>query len=308
MLQIPEVGFHKSVKNNNIDPIELGDWLEASTLFFSENISKSDVVDVLGEQDICNDQDVANLIADEGWSELKSRYQSIGRPDTYSIDGNTLNAGIKWQDDPIRAFFLVLSLFRLFPKWADEKKDFTLQGLLFEKVVEVLCANVFAGWEVYRVGSSPENASNIVNVVETLAERLNCRGAADLENWVFEQGKDGGLDVVCYRFFDDNREALPVFLIQCASGNNWRKKIHTPNASEWSKLLNAAVSPGTGIAAPFVIDEKTLRIIASKGQVIVIDRLRLLEAYYKNRAIVTEELIDEVTTWLKPYIKILPQL
>ncbi len=239
-------------------------------------------------------------------AELRARKRHIGNPNTIVIRGDQISGIDDWRNDPVRSLFLILSLFRLYPDWAKDIKNSSQQGLVFEKIVEVLCANLFLGWEVYRVGWSPDNTPNIFEVVNTLVDKLNCRGATDLSEWVADQGKDGGLDVICYRFFDDDKEALPIFLIQCASGNNWRNKIHTPNASEWKKWLNAAVDPGTGIAAPFVIDDKMLRTAALAGQVIVIDRLRLLRAYYDKPSVVPQALKDEIVAWLEPYMDILP--
>jgi hypothetical protein len=74
MLKIPEKDFLKSVKKSNVNPISLGDWLEANLLFSEEQISKSDVVDLLIEEQICDDdQDQAYNIALQGWSELERR-------------------------------------------------------------------------------------------------------------------------------------------------------------------------------------------------------------------------------------------
>ena len=58
----------------------MADWLEASLIFFDGQISKSDVVDVLIEEQICpsDNQDIAHEIADMGWSELELRHQQSG--------------------------------------------------------------------------------------------------------------------------------------------------------------------------------------------------------------------------------------
>ncbi len=38
--------------------------------------------------------------------------------------------------------------------------------------------------------------------------------------WIGHNDKDGGLDLVCYRDFMDEREGMPMYFLQCASGKN----------------------------------------------------------------------------------------
>ena len=261
MLKIPEVKFNRSVKESNVDVNALCDWLEACTLFDELEITKSDVVDILLENQVCTDenQDLAHLIADEGWDEFTRRKRWGGVPDTIEIGATRITSSVPWTADPIRAFLVMLSIQRIFPEWAKERQAHVVQGNLFEKVVEAICPTLFPGWTTYRAGWSPENTKKIPEIVTELCARLFMSGATDLGQWVRPADNDGGLDIVCYRSFGDEREALPLYLLQCASGKNWRDKVETPNSRNWWKYLNAAVEPSTGIVAPFVIDDFELR-------------------------------------------------
>lgn len=307
MLQVPRRGFQPSAKKNNIKVEILGDWLEANLLFFQEPISKVDVVDFLDEQQICMDQDLAHIIADEGWSELRRRKQAASISDArLSIDGKSVYTGVRWEDDPIRAFFVALSLFYAYPDWGEERRNAPVQGLLFERVVEAISRNLFPGWETYRVGWSPAFTESMHDVVKELCDRLNCVGSSKLDHWIPDQAKDGGLDLVCYKHFNDDREALPIYLLQCASGSNWRAKVNTPSPDNWQKYLDSAVRPGTGIAAPFVVPAKKLRVSALQGQAIVLDRLRLLSGLYVDESVIDEPLKSDVIEWLTPFLAELP--
>lgn len=309
MLQLPTKGFNRSATKNNIKVEVLGDWLEANILFFGNPISKVDVVDFLIEQQVCVDQNIGHVIADDGWSELRRRKKIIGIADaSLSLDSKSVFTTTTWQQDPIRAFFVALSLFYPYPAWGSEHRNAPVQGLLFERVVAAISKTIFPGWETYLVGWSPEFTESMHDVVRTLGERLNCAVHPNLDYWIPDQAKDGGLDLVCYRPFDDDREAVPAYLFQCASGNNWRSKVNTPNPENWKKYLDSAVRPGTGIAAPFVIPAKKLRVSALEGQAIVLDRLRLLKGLYSHPRVIDDQLRGDVIAWLEPFVNDLPVL
>ena len=114
------------------------------------------------------------------------------------------------------------------------------------------------------------------------------------------------LDLVCYRTYGDEREASPVFFLQCASGKNWREKIHTPNAETWKKYLNAAVAPSTGIIAPFVIENAELKRASLAGQAIVFDRIRLLSAKRSLPIELPAQLAIDLKNWMANRIDKLP--
>ena len=162
------------------------------------------------------------------------------------------------------------------------------------------------GWTSYRTGWSPSNTKDIRAIVGELCARLFVRGG-DLDRWLEPTDKDGGLDIVCYREFEDEREALPTFFLQCASGKNWRDKVETPNSDAWQKYLDSAVQPSTGIVAPFVIGERELRRAALIGQVVVFDRLRMLSSARAAGITLPEELLAELLAWMQPRVTDLPR-
>ena len=310
MLRMPEIGFHRSIHVSNVDPNASADWLESTLLFDESELSKNDVVDLLLEEQICDSdsQDMAHQIADEAWSELERRQRWGGLPDTVKVTSNRIVATRKWTDDIIRAFFVLLSIQRIFPDWASNWKAYVEQGNLFEKVVERICPALLPGWKTYRAGWSPDNTKNVSNIVRELRDHIHTSGATDLQDWTGSHEKDGGLDLVCYRAFSDEREAIPVFFLQCASGKNWREKIHTPSAVKWAKWLNSAVHPSTGIVAPFVIDDIHLRSSALDGQIVVFDRIRAVSVLNEeHEEVLGDELMQEVVDWMTPRVAALPR-
>ena len=310
MLKIPEVKFNYSANQSNVDPNAMCDWLEACALFDGPDVTKGDVVDMLLEYQICSDenQDLAHLIADEGWEELARRKRWGGVPENVDITTTRISSPGTWQEDPIRSFFILLSALRIYPDWAKDYQAYAVQGDLFERVVEAICPYLLPGWTTYRAGWSPDDTKNIPVIVDELVGRLFVPGAANLDRWLLTAGNDGGLDMICYRNFGDEREAMPLFFLQCASGRNWRDKINTPNPELWQKLLDSAVRPSTGIVAPFVIDPKELSIAALLGQIIVFDRVRLLSAVRQGNVHLDDAFNNEVVNWLEPRVEGLPRI
>ena len=308
MLQIPQKNFARSVSTINIRTVTLADWLEASLLFDEAEIAKSDVVDVLIEEQICDDgaQDLANEIADRGWAEIRLRQSWGGISPDLSIAANRLTFNANWRDDPIRAFFVLLSIQQLYPDWSERHRDFATQGELFEKVAEEVCPGLLPGWTTVRAGWSPDNAVSINTIVADLCDRLNTLGSLRLDEWTSNSANDGGLDIVCYREFPDSREATPTYFLQCASGTNWRNKIHTPSATSWMKYLDSAVQPSTGIVAPFVISTEEIRHAGLSGQITVFDRIRLLHATYENQISLSEPVRQEVLDWVEQRVEDIP--
>lgn len=310
MLQVPQKNFARSVNTINIKTVTLADWLEASLLFDETEIAKNDVVDVLLEEQICDDgpPDLANEIADRGWSEIRLRQSWGGVSSDLSVQANRLTFGIDWRDDPIRAFFVLLSILQLYPDWSEKHQNFLVQGELFEKVAEEICPSLLPGWTTVRTGWSPDNAVNIKMIVSDLCEKLNTFGSSRLEDWTSDAANDGGLDIVCYREFPDTREATPTYFLQCASGTNWRNKIYTPSATSWMKYLDAAVQPSTGIVAPFVISTEEIRHAGLGGQIIVFDRIRLLHAAYESQISLSEQVKNDVIEWIGQRVADIPTI
>lgn len=308
MLSRPERGFARSVEKINVDTGALADWIEASCFLLQERVTKSDIVDILIEEQICDaqNQELAREIADRGFEEVQTRLRYAGASGLLTRSGDHLQPDGPIEESPFYAFLLALSVSRIYPDWAKDVSDHSYQGELFERAIEAVCPGLLPGWTVYRAGWSPENAVSIPSIVDSLCPLLNTRGHPALEDWVPDRAKDGGLDIVCYRAFRDNREALPSYFVQCASGANWRDKVATPNADEWTKYLDAAVAPSTAIAAPFVIDEKELRLAGLKGQITVFDRTRLLQAYTELTAPINPVLEFDILGFVAAYSNNLP--
>ena len=230
MLQIPEKDFPRSVNQINVSVTSLGDWLEACLLFSREQLSKSDVVDLLLEEQVCDDsgQDMAYQIATLGWEELSRRQRWGGLSADIKFTRDRLTLTSKWEDDLFSSFMVLLSIFRIYPKWAADYRDYVGQGDLFERCTELICPSLLPGWQTYRAGWTPDDAKNIPGIVEALCELLFTKGAADLDQWIAPQANDGGLYQVPKRLTHVGDSQAADFLIHhlrlketCDGGCDW---------------------------------------------------------------------------------------
>ncbi len=320
MIKPPLTGMQRSITQNNTDPSAVADWIEISVLFGGEVVSDGELIDVLEEQQIAStdggaELSVADTIISDARVEIQKRVRFTGPMTTggggYILTGRRRFAPVveRWENDPIRAFLLILSMFRRHSDWAADIKDYTQQGEIFERVCEALLQNLFTTWTVKRVGWSPGDTQGIIPIIQLVSGMLNSSGHAEINKWVSTNNKDGGLDLVAVRrFAEDTREGLPAYLIQCASGANWRSKIATPSVSSWHKWLDTAVQPSAGLTAPFVISKDMLARAQLEGQSIVLDRLRLLNGYYGENADLATALLNDVVDWCRPYVAKLPWL
>ena len=310
MLSLPELRGNDLTRNSIIDSNICADWVEASVLFDEPELSRSSIVGLFLSEGIVQDssQELAHRIVDEGWCELEQRQQWGAVPDTVVVNTNRVTYNGRWQDEPLRSFFVMLAIQRLFPEWSSQRRAYVQQGNLFEKVVEVVCPALLPGWDTYRAGWSPGNTKRVPGIVDDLRDLLSVRGATDLDSWVDSDAKDGGLDLVCFRSYGDEREANPMFFLQCASGKNWRDKIHTPNVHSWAKYLNMAVQPGAGLVAPFVIDDDRLRRSSLAGQIVIFDRVRTLSAAKSAHVELEGSLRNDVMDWMRPRVRSLPRV
>jgi hypothetical protein len=313
MLPLPEEGFDRSVNVNNVNRSAMGDWLEASALFSGESFSKSDVIDVLVEQavvdltsdvDATGEQGLAYAIADEGWAELRNRMAASGPSTGYTILEKSVEPTGSWTDDPVRSFLIILSLTTLYPNWAKACRAVGEQGLLFEKVSARACSRIFAGWTIYEAGWSPTGPKTVPQIVQDMVSQLGVQGNPNLGDWVPQSAKDGGLDLMCFRSFPDQREFSPLYAVQCASGANWKSKTHQPNTNSWQIWLSSSFAPSKALIVPFAVDRDEMRLRATEISGPLFDRNRILsvgqgvEGWMGD---IRQELID----WCQPRVELL---
>lgn len=306
MLALPPKGFSRSVSKHNVDIAICCDWIEASALFEGE-ASGSDVVDILRENEIYATQEFAWALVNDVFLAIRERKRVLG--DGYPLRvqaGTRVVADGAWQDAAPYAFCLTLSLSKAYPAWAQAfGQDFGPQGKLFEDLTAESVGATFAGWEVHQTGWSATEPNHIAAVVRNVAELIG-EVTGEVWRWSAKRAKEAGLDLLCFKPFADNRAGFPVMLFQCASGKDWRTKLHQPEIRTWTKIVTFTVDPQKALAMPFALDRDEFRTHANIVNGLLLDRDRLLGPGQRNRDWVTDDLRDRLRAWLVPRIQALP--
>ncbi len=281
MLGLPERAFVDPESGERLDEFQLADWLEGCITFEDESVSQNDVVDVLHENYLTAKTDAQSAKNDAvarveaAWRELDRRKSCLGRSAPYNIDGARISRTCEWQYTPAFAFCLLISLLPVYRKAFAKFRSYTKQGEIFEELTVASLKAV--GWDVHGVGWSKTRANSIEAKVEAAAHFLGVaplQGA--IERWTAPKAKDAGLDLICQYVFKDGWGGKPVILTQCASGDNWESKLHTPEIETWKKLIDIHTDPTRGLSMPFTVrPERFRRASFRAGFVLLMDRHRL---------------------------------
>jgi hypothetical protein len=310
MLTPPSKGFAVSVDAHNVRLDAMAEWIEGCITFNDKEISKVDVKDILQEEGYYRSQDFAQERIDDAWKELKRRNKCLGPAGTFKVEPTRLARKGKWQDSPAYSFCLMLSLQTSYRKsFLDEfGSDYTEQGELFERLTaEALHA---IGWRTYSTAWSHAASNSIADKVEALALHLGePPRAGAVDQWTEERAKDCGLDVICHLPFLDGWAGRPLYFVQCASGENWKDKRHTPNIQQWTKLLELATEPKRGIAHPFVLLEDEFRRAANYDLLsLVLDRHRLSKPAATTKVTwLSPALAKDLKGWTRSRLRVLSQ-
>lgn len=290
MLPLPS-GFRRSTSVHNSDLDSACDWLEASVLFHGDSISLTDIIDALCDAQIYDDQDFAREFLSEvsGW--LSERAKTMPHYPVRFQNGRFETLG-SWKDYPEYTFLLFLSIFLSYPQWTEAASiSANLRGELFEKLCTLTLQTICYGWMVESVGASGSNATSLDRLITRMCLALH-------ENPVPEDvrnpprpggqnrsrraragsrtaGNDGGLDIWCFYPFPDKRGGYPTVFAQCASGEDWRRKLNTPNLREWRSYILFPSDPLRAITIPFFLDHEEFRDWNRKFGGLLIDRPRV---------------------------------
>ena len=102
--------------------------------------------------------------------------------------------------------------------------------------------------------------------------------------------------------FADARGGAPIYLAQCASGNNWVDKVNEPSIREWTKIVDFAVPPNKAFSLPFSLSERELRRQSNRAGGLLVDRYRLLAQDVSEDTWIPGLLRGELIDWLDPRI------
>ena len=308
MIDIPDAGFYYSANQHNVELDVFCDWIEGNLLFSEEEFSHSDIIDVLCENNIYREQDIAAQLVSNGWAELRRRTKSMGLSSPYEFKPSRISCKKDWTEIPAHSFCLLLALSKWYGGWAQKfGRDYTEQGEIFEELAKESLEKQFTDWEIVSTGWSKAGTESFSDKVHKIANLLG-ESVGDISKWTNQQAKDLGLDLLCYRKFPDNRVGIPIYLMQCASGGNWESKLDTPNLRVWEKIVQFAAPPAKAFATPFsLLNDDLIKCCCSTGGMLL-DRYRLLAAGLSNPNWLSQQLKQRIITWARDRVEQLPLL
>jgi hypothetical protein len=305
MLRIPTKGISRSVRKHNIELDILCDWIEGSILFDEDELSFSDIVDILCEELIYDEQSFAFEIVQDGWYELRRRRFCIPKTAPFLIENGRIQKVREWREVPAHSFCVLLALTTCYCGWSSQfGSDYTEQGELFEELTKESLERQFTDWNVLRTGWSRSGPKKLTDIIDEITSKLG-ELKGDPETWAEPQAHDDGLDLLWYRPFGDNRVGIPLYLIQCASGSDWEEKLKTPDIEDWCRYIHFAARPNKGFAIPFALLDAPFRRYCGRAKGMLLDRYRLLAA--ANNDWVSLSLKDRLIAWMDPRVLKLPR-
>lgn len=307
MLALPEVHLRRSIEAHNSTLSVFCDWLEACTLFDQKEVSSTEIVDMLIEEQIYDSQDFAREFVTLGFAEIARRLSLYSSPTALRVEGEMLICDSDWTADAAHSFCLILSLAEAYPHWAGGfGSDYTEQGELFENLAVEALQALLPTWTIVKTGWSKSQAVRLEAVIDDLVERLHEVRGAEVARWVRTHAHESGVDVVAYRDFADKVAGFPVMLFQCASGKNWPEKIGQPNLNVWKSAVSFAALPLKAFAMPYAMDADNLRSEATKVGGPFFERCRLLGARQGAGNFPSSDLEDSLLGWMWPRVASLP--
>jgi len=303
MLRIPERGIKRSVTSHNSNFVLLCDWIEASAVLCEGELSRAAVLDNLITEKIYDDQTFCSQRLEDVWSELRRRHLCLGHGSPVVFTGQTLRVAADWREIPALSFCLYLSIAPFYSTYHEQfGPDYTQQGKLFERLTVEAVSASFSGWFVQATGWSASNAVQLKDVVPVLAASIR-QEVGKLETYGTDKAHESGLDLAWFRPFPDRRGGYPVYLLQCASGRGWPKKLHTPELATWRKLIDFTHPPAKAFACPFALLEDEFVRRTNQVEGLLLDRYRLLVPGVPEGEWLSGDLKGSLVEWLEPRIE-----
>ena len=273
------------------------DWVESSVLFSDEWLSKAVVRDFFREENTFK-IDGSDQMVDDVWNELVRRRHLLQTAFPVKIAQNRVSPVTAWQACPAYAFCLLLSYAKSNAEWEHQScKDYQIQGELFEHIAAAALKKMLAVWNVERIGWSQDHPETMSTQIVSISERLHEKLGG--ENPTVSD-KDGGVDIMCYRAFTDQRGNYPVFFVQCATGRNWTEKRAVDTLNLWRNWISFRSGNllSRGFAVPFSLCDEAFRQTQMRVDGLILDRIRLFSHDCPESKWLPEELRKDITSWI----------
>ena len=301
MISLPTSGLARS----NIDFEVLCDWIEANVIFGDDNVSKTDVIDVLLEEYRVKDEDEAQQTVATAWQITKKRSRISGAGYPIVVKATRMEKTSKWKNCSAYSFCLLVSLSQTYDWWYKQfGSDYAEQGELFEEISNAALQTHLSGWDVISTGWKKTQSKKLKDVVKDVTERLGGE-VGNLKKWDHTRAKEMGLDLLALLPFPGHLEGIPYYFVQCASGKNWTTKLKQPDLEVWRNMVTLPTKPRRAFCAPHGMSSDDFYKSSVQVDGLFLDRCRILGAATRKKNWFSASLKKRLIEWLKPRVSAL---
>ena len=245
-------------------PSQVADWAEAAALSSRSAFKSGDLKTAIALESLSQ----PDIVEQAAWNELEARAALFGNIWPFRIQGKTLR---RQRPSPVDLdlyrFLVYLSL------GGAAQEDRTL----FEVVITELIVH-FGRLSSLHLGAPSSNGmdpSFRARVATYVAQSRMVE--FEVKQAPLPHDQDLGVDAVTWIQFPDRRGGDLHFLAQCATGDDWKDKLHDLDLEIWKDHIHWGVTPVRLFAVPFVLnlpETKWIRTAREAG--LVLDRPRLM--------------------------------
>ncbi|MDY3521293.1 hypothetical protein PG614_02270 [Riemerella anatipestifer] len=257
----------------------VADWVEFYILAMEQEISQSELISFI---ELSSGNEVEQSFVNDIWLELERRLVLYGTRKPYIVNDRDISSLIDWKEFPEYTTCIILSI--------DGNSIETVRtGKLFERLSRKAVTNYFSGLSVIYGHPSRQTLKSIAT---QMSEKFICEPSPNF--------KDRGVDIICWKPFDDKRKSQTTALIQCAAGFNWDSKLLSIPYDAWTKYIHWGAKPLKGFTVPVVIEDRRYDDIVTDAG-IMFDRPRI---YQNTQYDYTDDanLIGDLISWCEPKI------
>lgn len=270
----------KLIENPN-SVSNVADWVEFYVFAMNDSLSKAELLSYIEDS---SGSEPEQAFIDDVWLELERRLILYGTIKPYQLDVREILPLINWQDRPEYLTCIILSI-------DGNSVEAVKTGKLFERLSSKAVSNYFAGKSIIYGHPSKQT---IRSIATQMCETFITEPSAYF--------KDRGVDIICWKPFNDNRKSQITILIQCAAGFNWDTKLLGIPYDSWTQYIHWGSKPLKGFTAPIVVSEKRYHDTVTDAG-IMFDRPRIYQNIhfdYEN----DKDLITDLINWCEPRVRV----
>ena len=204
---------------------------------------------------------------------LRLRAQMLGNQYPLTFDTSSIIRADEWERFPYTVFLVMSGTSLAVLK--DEARSSGEPERWFEEIVsDAICAWLGPESHGIRFGWPSDNGrpAEFPEAIRWLSEKMNVELGTSYRPPI---RKDGGVDVVVWRPFDDRRAGFPIVLVQCTLQKDLIAKSRDIDITNWAGWLALDRQPSVILATPRVVPDGTDRWNQLNRQGLVFERLRL---------------------------------